>query len=166
MKAIPIKTQGVWGKIADRAMMPLMYLLQGNISESPQRTHRWNNQHLQNYQISDLQADKIEIVAGDTGAHRRWFGPIPLFHMPVFGGWKKFVILQPKMPAKEWYIGWVAFDALGVSMIPLQGPVRVGIGPRQAQFFGLNQSGQQIDIDVVGEGIIGQAGEFSHIPLL
>ncbi len=146
--------------------MPLMYLLQGNISESPQRTHRWNNLHLKNMQITDLHADKIEIVPGVPHAHKRWLGPIPLFHMPIFGGWKKFVVLQPKQEITEWYVGWIAFDVLGVSKVPLSGPVRLGIGPRQAQFFGVTPAGEQIDIDVVGEGFIGLAGDFSKIPLL
>lgn len=166
MQRIPVQTQGVIGRMADYLMVPIMYFLQGNISESPQRTHRWNNQHLRNMQIADLHADKIEIVPGVPGAHRRWLGPIPLFHMPLFGGWKKFVVLQPKLEIPEWYVGWIAFDTLGVSKVPLSGPVRLGVGPRQAQFFGVNHEGEQIDIDVIGEGYIGQAGEFSKIPLL
>jgi len=166
VKRIPVQKQSPVGFIGDMLMLPVMYMLQGNISEIPQRTHRWNNVHLNNYQITDLQADKIEIISGHQQASRRWLGPIPLFHMPIFGGWKKFVVLQPKSEIEEWYIGWVAFDALGISKIPLAGSVRLGLGPRQAQFFGLNSDGQQIDIDVIGEGFIGQAGEYSKIPLL
>lgn len=166
MHKIVVKKQGFLGKIFDYLFIPVMYLLQGNFREVPQRTHRWNNVHLQNFDISNLIAEKIEIVEGQPGAHQRWLGPIPLFHMPVFGGWKKFVVLKPKVDIDEWYIGWVAFDALGYSKIPLKDSVRMGLGPRQAQFFGLDKDGNQIDVDVVGHGFIGKAREFSKIPLL
>lgn len=164
-KIVPRK-QSIFGKIGDTIMVPLMYLLQGNVQELPQRTHRWNNLHLKNYSLSDLDSNMIERVSGDTHAHKRWFGIIPLFHMPILGGWKKFVVLNPKSYTQEWYVGWIAFDALGVTKIPVTGPVRLGIGPRQAYFFGLTKTGKQIEIDVIGEGHIGQAGTFSKIPLL
>ena len=163
---IPIKRQGFIGWFADICMMPLMYALQGTIRELPQRTHRWNNQHLRNLEVDHLHANKVLIVSGDSEARDRWFGPIPLFHMPIFGGWKKFVVVHPKNRSAEWFVGWVAFDALGVSKIPVAGPVRVCIGPRQGQFFGLDADGVQIDIEVVGEGRIGQAGQYGTIPLL
>lgn len=76
------------------------------------------------------------------------------------------MVMQPKNHEGEWFVGWIAYDALGISKIPVRGPVRLGIGPRQAQFFGLLADGTQIDIDLVGEGYIGQAGEFATIPLL
>ena len=162
---VPTK-QGVIGRMADYLMLPVMYLLQGNFNEIPQRTHRWNNQHLNNHTIKHLHANMIEIIQGVPGEYRRWFVPIPLYHMPIIGGWKKFVVLQPKKDIGEWYVGWVAFDALGLSKIPINGSVRTGIGPRQAQFFGLTNDGCQIDIDVVCDGESGKAGEFAKIPLL
>lgn len=161
-----IRSQGLVGRAADYLMMPVMYLLQGNFREVPQRTHRWNNIHLQYVNIADLHADKVVIVPGVPYAQRRWFGPIPLFHMPIFGGWKKFIVLEPVNQTDEWYIGWVAFDALGLSKIPLSDAARLGIGPRQAQFYGLDSQGNQLDLRLVGEGYIGKAGHFSQVPLL
>lgn len=160
------KKQGLCGYVADLLMMPVMYALQGNFREKPQRTHRWNNIHLKNNAITDLHADHLVIVPGDVAAHRRWLGPIPLFHMPIFGGWKKFVVIEPVDVVDEWFIGWVAFDALGLSKIQITGPVRLGIGPRQAHFFGLAKNGEQLRLKVVGEGEIGVAAEYSTILLL
>jgi hypothetical protein len=165
MVRIQFKRQGYLGRIADYLMMPIMYVLQGTIHEVPQRTHRWNNIHLRNLEIDHLHADWVVIVPGDQTANERWFGLVPLFHMPIFGGWKKFIVIAPVEESGEWYIGWVAFDALGISRIPLTGPVRVCIGPRQGQFFGLDADGRQIPISRVGEGVIGKAGKYSHIPL-
>lgn len=166
MAKIQIEKQGVLGRIADWFMVPVMYVLQGNFQERPQQTHRWNNQQLHNYDVRYLEARDIIIVPGDCGANERWWGILPRFHMPILGGWDKFVVLQPQEPIAEWYVGWVAFDTLGVSKIPLDGPVRLGIGPRQAHFFGIDAGGKQIPLKVVGEGRIGQAGQYKDIPLL
>lgn len=162
---IEIKKQKFLGRVADYVMLPIMYLLQGTFKESPQRTHRWNNMHLKNVEVTTLESDKILFFDGDTSAHRRWFGPIPLFHMPIFGGWKKFGVIKPVEEIDEWFIGWIAFDALGLSQIPLKNKVRIGLGPRQAEYFGLDREGHQIEIEVAGEGYVGQAGEFANVPL-
>lgn len=159
-----IKKQTFLGRTADYLMLPVMYLLQGVFNESPQRTHRWNNMHLKNVDINTLESDKIIFFDGDVSAQRRWLGPIPLFHMPVFGGWKKFGVIKPVKEIEEWFIGWVAFDALGVSQIPLKNKVRIGLGPRQAEYFGLDTQGRQISIEIVGEGYIGKAGLFARVP--
>ncbi|MEY2665719.1 MAG: hypothetical protein RLZZ480_824 [Candidatus Parcubacteria bacterium] len=160
------RKQGVIGKIADYLMIPVMYFLQGNLREAPQRTHRWNNLHLQGDEVNGFDADMTVSVEGDKNALSRWLGPIPLFHMVIFGGWKEFVVIKPHVPQKEWFVGWVVSDALGVSKIPLHGSVRLGLGPEPAQYFGVDADGRQIDIDIVGYGTIGKAGEFAKIPLL
>jgi len=160
------KRQGLVGLIADYLMMPVMYILQGNFKEIPQRTHRWNNVHLRVDDIISLEADKIETIAADTTSSSWWVGPIPHFHMPIFGGWKKFVVIQPKESQKEWFVGWVLGDFMGLSKIPLKRNVRLCLGPLPLQFFGVDSDGRQIDIDIVGYGAIGKAGEFARVPLL
>ena len=163
LKPIP---QGIVGRTADYLMLPVMYLLQGTLKESPQRTHRWNNLHLKNTDIEFFDADKTESVPGDSAAYRRWLGPLPLFHMVIFGGWKKFVVVEPREAPIMWHVGWVAGDAFGLSKIPINGKVRLGIGPGPAQYFGVDTNGRQIDIAIVGFGEIGKANEFAKIPLL
>lgn len=160
------KPQRTIGRVADYLMMPIMYLLQGTFREIPQRTHRWNNQHLKLQEISSFSADKIETVPADQDSSSWWVGPIPHFHMPIFGGWKKFVVLEPKESQTVWHVGWLLSDACGLSRIPLKGKVRLGIGPLPLQFFGVDADGRQIDIDIVGYGSIGKAGEFAKVPLL
>lgn len=147
-------------------MVPIMYLLQGNVREVPQQTHFWNNNHLGNIDAFGLDADLFETVRSDPQATRRWFGPVPLFHMAIFGGWKQFVVVTPKEKPEKWFVGWIVGDAFGLSKIPLSGPVRLGIGQAPAQFFGVTMDGRQIDIDIVGYGTIGKAGEFALLPLL
>jgi len=66
------KAQGVVGLIADYLMLPVMYLLQGNFTESPQRTHRWNNSHLKIDDLSSLDADMVESVPADSQSSTWW----------------------------------------------------------------------------------------------
>ena len=105
-------------------------------------------------------------VAGDSSAFRRWWGPLPIFHIPLFGGWSKFVVLETTQN-ELWYIGWLTGDTLGVSKIPLTGPVRVLVGSLPAQFFALRLAdGVQLELKSTGHGRVGTAGEFSKVPLL
>jgi len=91
---------------------------------------------------------------------------VPHFHMPIFGGWKTFVVIKPKIPQSTWYVGWVIGDFMGLSKIPLVDQVRLCRGPLPLQFFAVDSVGRQIDIDIVGYGSIGKAGEFAKVPLL
>jgi hypothetical protein len=163
---IPIKKQGRLGYIGDLIMMPLMYALQGTCAETPQRTHRWNNQHLSRVVVSGFDMSKTEEVAADQSAARRWVGPLPIFHIPVLGGWRKFVVLKPRSYEGEWFVGWVTGDAIGVSNIPLSGMVRLLQGPLPGVFFGVTGEGVQIDIDIIDYGEVGQARQYAKVPLL
>lgn len=147
-------------------MLPIMYILQCTVYEVPQRTHRWNNTKLPASAIRDFDASDMVTVLGDSDAKRRWLGPLPLFHMPILGGWDDFVVVEPKVVQSVWYIGWLPFDTIGVTQIALDGPVRVLVGPRQVQFFGVDALGYQIPIHVVGKGSVGTAKEYSKVPLL
>lgn len=166
MTKIKLKKQTKLSKLGDFLMLPVMYFLQWTFSEVPQRTHRWNNTKLPATAIVDFKSEDTVTVSGDKDAKRRWFGPFPLFHMPLFGGWDEFVVLAPKELQTEWYIGWLPFDTIGVSQIPLKGSVRVLVGPKQVQFFGVDADGSQISVEVVGKGVVGKAGQFKKVPLL
>lgn len=152
--------------VGDWCMLPVMYLLQMKFDEVPQQTHRWNNTKLPAMAIRDFDASDFVTVQGDTTARRRWLGPIPLFHMPIFGGWDEFVVLAPKVAQAEWYVGWLPFDTIGVSQIPLNDRVRVLVGPRPVQFFGVDAHGYQIPLEIVGTGTVRNAGAFKKVPLL
>lgn len=153
-------------KVADYLMLPVMYLLQGTLREVPQRTHFWNNTKYPNSSLRHLQAEMLISVPGDEQARKRWLGPVPLFHMPFFGGWKNFVVIAPKVNQDIWYIGWVVGDTLGISNISLSDGVRLLQGPSPAQFFGLNEHSEQIQLEILGMGKLGTNHKFSNIPLL
>ena len=164
---LKLHEQGLIGRLADQLMKPLMYWLQGNYHESPQETHFWNNIKFTFNESQHLDQGKMTTVPGDTLAlKRRTLGFVPIFHMPRFGGWTKYSVLQPKEKLNEkWFIGWMTGDACGVSIIPLRTPVRVLSGPAECHFFGLLLSGQQIELAPLGTGQIGKLSLYGNIPL-
>ena len=114
-----IEPQNTLSKVADMLMLPVMYVLQGTFKEMPQQTHRWNNLKFPLTELAYLRSEAMVTVSGDSTAVRRWWGPLPIFHIPLLGGWSKFVVLEPIKPVVEgWYVGWIAGDAIaGVSQI-------------------------------------------------
>jgi hypothetical protein len=113
-----------------------------------------------------LEAEKLASVPGDVQAVRRWFGFVPIFHMPLFGGWKKYVVVAPAGSESSWFVGWIAGDTVGISRVLLHTPVRLLLGSGPAQFFALTDEGRQINLEIIGYGEIGVRSHLSKLPLL
>lgn len=166
---LKVKPQGFVGRLADMLMLPTMYLLQGTVTELPQRTHRWNNdRYIDDETISYIKTLPLVDFTGVPSEEKLWLGFIPRFHMPIFGGWRTFVVLSPRYNLKPWFVGWVSLDSkeAGISRIPLKGAVRMTLGPGPVAFFGITQSGTPLQLIKVEVGRIGQAGKFYRVPLL
>lgn len=165
MPNIHVPPLGRLARIADYCMVPLMYLVSGTLSESPQKTHKWNNKKLTHADVRHLSFLQMVQSVG-VPASQRWFGKIPLFHMPIFGGWKRYVLLSPIAERNiVWHVGWIAGDVIGVSRISCTGPVRVLIGPSVVAHFGLDTDGRQVPVVKIGEGSIGDGSPFGRFPL-
>lgn len=149
----------------DWLMAPLMYLVAGSFTEAPQETHRWNNLKFNWREVKLLELDLMTRVTG-TPAGRRWLGKIPLFHLPILGGWREYVVLAPAVPVMYWHPGWYTSDVCGASRLARVGSVRLLRGNETAYFFGVNECGEQIPLTIVGYGRIGDGGPFAHLPLL
>ncbi len=148
-------------------MRPLMYVLNGSLVDSPQETHKHNNEkHSQEFLEQLLNGMPVVEEPGFSGASRRWWFGIPVFHMPIVGGWRNYIVLEPISPTTVWYCGWSFKGGGGYSRIPLTGYVRTLIGDGPVKFFGLNQSGEVIPIRKIGAGQIGIRGPYSRVPLL
>jgi len=91
---------------------------------------------------------------------------LPLFHLPILGGWRNYVVLKPLDPNTEWHPIWVAKDVVGISQLTIKGAARLLLGPEPCRFYGVSTSGDQIKIIVVGFGRIGARGPFARLPLL
>jgi hypothetical protein len=166
---IRLPRQGIWGRIADVFMLPIMYLIQGTFFEKPQRTHRWNNAVLP--ACVSLQEKAKVRVSGDSDATRRWlFGFIPIFHIPILGGWREYVVLEPADSTTKYHIGYL-YSENGkkhrrYSLVPVRGRVRMLRGPDDTCFFAVTRTGRQVPLRVVGFGRIGERGQYSHDTLL
>lgn len=169
---LKIKPQGVLGYLADVMMLPIMYLLQGTFKESPQGTHRWNNKKITSQYTREKILNYFPLItfSGDAVASKRWLlGFIPLFHMPIFGGTRTFVVLEPSDFNGFWFVGWYLpgdNGLIGVSRVPLGDKVRLTIGPDKVSFFAVSLAGKPLQLSQVGMGKIGKAGDFAEIPLL
>lgn len=149
----------------DVLMVPIMCIISGTFREVPQQTHAWNNTKLKPEQVQHLKIEMKVYCGGIKSVKERWWSKLPLFHIPIFGGWKDYVVLRPT-DDQVWHIGWVAHDVIGVSRIAVKGPVRVLLGPEATSYFGLDAKGKQIKLSELSRGQIGDGGTFKNTPLL
>ncbi len=163
---LPVASESRLEILLDYLMLPIMYILQWNFFETPQRTHFWNNTKLAILGTHALDSTSMISVPGDSTATQRWLGYVPIFHMPIFGGWKEYVVIAPHVDQDVWFVGWLVGDTAGISRVTLRSPVRLLLGSSPAHFFGLNEHGEQIVIREIGRGTIGKRGQFSKYPLL
>lgn len=161
--------QGTPGYLADMAMAPVMYLLQGNFKEVPQRTHVWNNKKFIGAQY--VNAVTKDYTVYDPGNPKEKSRGLVRFHIPFIGGWKKFLVVSPAHDWRSpWHIGWHNWDSggyfAGVSLVPVNGCVRILQGDKPIRFFGIMPQGEQVPVCIRGFGYIGQALEYARLPLL
>lgn len=160
-----LKRQGVWGFIADLLMMPIMYLIQGTLCEKPQRTHKWNNAEF--VPVTPLEKKQMVKVARDRTASKRWWlGFIPVFHIPILGGWREYVVLELMDDSIRYHVGF-KFKEGGAeyckySLIPVRGRVRMLRGDGDVCFFAVSRTGRQLPLKIVGYGRIGVKGPYSR----
>lgn len=165
MLRLVVKPLRWYERLLDFIMILFMYLAAWSF-ESPQRTHRWNNKKLKEQDLHFLNAHYTVKLPGKKGAGCRFFFGIPVFHIPILGGWKHYDVLD--VPSKKtWHIGWLADDVRGISRILLTGPVRVLIGPSSVRFFAIDaMTGYQIPLQYKASGRAGNGGPFCHLPFL
>lgn len=166
MQVARIKKQGGVGLLGDHIMMPFMAIIQGTLTESLQRTHFWNNKKLSRKESSRLNFRQSVYHVGDLAAENRWLlKVIPIFHMSILGGWRRYIVIEPSFEEMPWFPGWETLDYAGVSTVPVWGPVKLLLGPEPVQFFGLDENGHQITVRQIGEGLLGQGGPHRRVPL-
>ncbi len=144
-----------------------VHLVHGYYYKSLNQTHFWNNRLLTAAEKNLLDTANMVSAPADPYATRR-LGRFDLrFHMPLFGGWKEYVVLTPEQHLEPWYVGWWPNGGSpGRSLIPLTAPVRVLRGPDPTEFFGFDAYGKQIKLRKFGTGTLGQGGRFASLPLL
>lgn len=164
-KKLYVRPLRLLARFADTLMVPVMYALSGTFLEAPQRTHFWNNAKLRPADVAHLDQAMMVHAGGIKEASRRIS---PLFHAPVLGGWRDYVVLTPlRSDERQWHVGWIADDVIGVSQLRITGKVRMLIGRGDVSFFGIDaQAYEQIKVLRVSFGRIGDGGSFRRVPLL
>jgi hypothetical protein len=156
----------LWKKILDAVLLPVMYLVSGTLSERPQQSHTWNFVSIPTEHQSRITQAELYTPTPVQSTQKWLFGFFPIFHIPLLGGWKHYHVLRPKTYDGVWHIAYTAGDIREYSLIPLTTPVRMLIGPDSVSFFGIDEAGNYIPVEKIGEGRIGDGGEFTHLPLL
>jgi hypothetical protein len=169
MGILTVLPQPWWQKRLDGSLRPVMRFVAGPNAwlEEPQQTHYWNNLKF-SVVPPEIRRDAIQ-VAGDPTASSRWkWGFVPLFHLPIIGGWRNYVVLDPVSQYRYgWHPGWITGDACGCSRVLIDGPVRLLRGPEDATFFGVTaQHGEPLSLRIIGYGRIGDGGPYCQMPLL
>lgn len=166
-KKLNVQKLGWLRQLADTLMIPLMHCLSGTM-EKPQQTHFWNNIKLKKQNVEHLDPENMVRCQGVTDSTSRKILGIPIFHIPILGGWRDYVVLELNEEGCDsgWHVGWITDDVIGVSRIKLANQVRFLLGPGDVTFFGVTTSGKQISIRQSGDGRIGDGGSFGKIPLV
>ncbi len=169
-----VRPIGLVARGADVLMAPVMRALSGAPEEAPQRTHFWNNQRLGPAEVEAALDWRIMVRRhGDPAAVQRSHPFSVRFHLPCFGGWKRYVVLCPINEYGEsyqgaWHVGWWNEQYAGISRLAIRGMVRMLIGPSDIRFFGIRAEGDQMQLHLRyrGEGVIGDGSQFNTIQLL
>jgi hypothetical protein len=151
--------------IADCIMRPLMLMLGGFRRDSIQETHFWHNQPIDQSQIDKALS---VVIAGDddraTVTTNRVF-PLPMFHVPILGGWRNYAVLEVQSDVPYWHVGWVHIACTPGSRL-LCTVQRLRIADRQirvltqslgfvTEYFAVGPTGEQLPLSVIDRGVLG-----------
>ena len=170
LKEIPeIQSLPFYYRTLDYLLAPAMWVL-GKFKPPLMETHPW---HMQNIHCDLVPDDIGEKVIGQDPS-RYDFDDWGLFHMPLFGGWKNYLVLEAKDFKKYWRVGWkvLFFDkqkgqVCQVHKLKIYQPriiLLTGINDSEKIGFGVNDSNQLIPVKIVGKGVLGD-GRFPGVRL-
>lgn len=161
----PVKPMPALFRLLDLLLVPVMRAL-GVGSELPQETHRW---HCQAITANDLVDETLALtIDGDDPSPRsNKIFPLPLFHMPVFGGWTRYVVVEVLSDISVWHIGWVHTECppgfklrSAIQRLPIRTRkirmLKLPHGNRM-KLFALAPDGTQLACRASGEGFLGDA---------
>lgn len=144
--------------LLDVFLRSLMYLLQGNITEKPQETHPW---HVKRFVWKTkgllIEGNDHDSKFGQSGIPKR-FG---LFHMPILGGLKKYVILENSNYNNYWNIGWN--DQIQKLKI-YDKRIKLLVGKEDFDAYGLSDDKTEVNLKITDFGKIGD-GKYKDVRL-
>lgn len=151
-------------RAGDVLLGPAMWLLGGFQRDSLQETHHWHCRPIDDGMLDrTAMAHVVGDEPGPVFANRVF--PFPRFHAPVFGGWRRYVVLRVAGAPAGWHVGWVhratpagARPRSHVNRLLVTGEhVRVLKQARGfvTDFFAVTPGGDQLPVHVVDDGTLG-----------
>ena len=168
------KPLSFYWRVIDYLMIPLMKLISLAPFERPQESHAWHAQKIGQTDIESMNLEKCVQVEGYDSSYIKT-GAGPLFHIPLIGGWKDYIVLQVDMTDKIWHVGWIVRESKSLQVLrseihklPLfENKVRLLVGPieRVTTFFATNNNGIQLPLKIIGKGKMGDGSNYSKVRL-
>lgn len=146
---IRVKPVPFYFRFLDFLLVPVMWVFSGFKLEFPQETHRW---HMQNISCDKVRVKGVEIMGDDKS---RVGTRAPFIHMPAFGGWRNYIILEAEGFSDYWFVGWKKKFLDGRKEVCQIQKLRIhsayievlkGIPDSKKYFFGVDKKGDLLDL--------------------
>ena len=134
-----------------------MYFL-GGFKFPVQETHPW---HVKKYKWKTssllIKGDDIKSKFGQSGISKY----LGLFHMPIFGGLKKYIVLENRNYKNYWNIGWNSY----IQILKIyDSKIKLLSGKEDFIAHALSDNKNEVELKVVDFGTIGD-GKYKKIRL-
>lgn len=135
-------------RMIDILLWPFMFIL-GGFKFPVQETHAW---HVMNWKWTGK--DILIVKQKDKKAKFGHTAPLGLFHMPIFGGLTKCVVIEASGFDKYWYIGWQNnLHRLKIH----QKKITMLVGKEGFIAYGLGDNGKNLKLKIVGYADLGDS---------
>lgn len=133
-------------RLFDFVLWLFMWVL-GGFNFPVQETHMW---HVKKYNWKNQKG--LIVKKTDGKAKFGHEAPLGLFHMPIFGGLTKYVVIEANGFKKYWNVGWEGF----IHKLPIkQNRIALLVGKYGFIAYGLGDNGKILKLKVVGYGNLG-----------
>lgn len=140
-------------RLLDNLLSPFMFIL-GGFKFPLQQSHPWHMAKMDKNLIN--KNNSIMISKLDELAKFGHTSPFGLYHMPIFGGLTKYVVVEADSFDIHWHVGWKDTNRCQVNRLKIyENRLKLLLGKDAYNAFALNDSGDFLTFKVIGEGKIG-----------
>ncbi len=133
-------------RVFDLFLWPFMWILGGFVFPV-QETHPW---HVRKWNWK--KADGLIIKERDLKAKFGHEAPLGLFHMPIFGGLTRYVVIEASGFNNYWNIGWQD----GIQSLRIkQKRIAMLVGKKGLVAYGIGDGDKILKLKVIGYGNLG-----------
>lgn len=133
-------------RLADILLWPFMWIL-GGFNFPVQETHAW---HVRKHNWKSAKGLVIKEI--DKKAKFGHESPLGLFHMPIFGGLTKYVVIEATGFKNYWNVGWEGF----IHNLPIkENRIMLLVGKKGLIAYGLGDDRKVIKLDIIEFGELG-----------